>query len=134
MTQTRDDLHKAMLALVQQQIGELPRKVESLLRNGEAILKLQQAGLTNAQIGPDSYGQETISVDRTALPKVRQALGKLRKSYVTVIDADQRAIRVYLEAVAYPGLQIAFRAELPEGSRCRIQTHQYTTATLVCDR
>jgi hypothetical protein len=134
MVQSHDDLAKALIELVQQHSQELPRKAEKLLRNGDAILKLQQHGLTEIGISPGLYDGVVCHVDRTDLPKVRKAVGWLRKTHTCVSNADDRTVRVYLEADAYPGVQIAFKTVLPENGRCRIETHYYKNASLVCAR
>ena len=134
MLQTNDTVAQALIALVEQEFEELPRKAERLRRNAEAILKLQSHGLTNVTVSPGLQGGAVINVDRENLPKVRKALGRLRKSYTSVINVAERSVRIYLEAEAYPGIQIAFRTVLPENSRCRIETREFTDASLVCDR
>jgi len=134
MLQTNDTVAQALIALVEQEFEELPRKAERLRRNAEAILKLQSHGLTDMTVSPGLQSGAVISVDRENLPKVRKALGRLRKSYTSVINVEERSVRIYLEAEAYPGIQIAFRTVLPENSRCRIETREFTDASLVCDR
>jgi len=72
--------------------------------------------------------------ERTDLVAVWKAVGRLKVSEKTLVNAEQRLVRVYLVTPRYPGISFTYTMTLPEdsGSRCKIEEVTSTYKQLVC--
>jgi hypothetical protein len=73
-----------------------------------------------------------VEVERSALPALRKAVGRLSVQHKSIHDVEKRELSVYLTCEKYPGIQFQYVRPLSTESRCEIVTQTSTYTSLVC--
>jgi hypothetical protein len=92
---------------------------------------LKQAGLPLKDFGKWDIKYPFFTVERSHLPTVRHALGRLKLD-AKYAETSER-ISVHLKLERFPRVSIRYLADLPAGSKCRVVSTIHTSLSLVCE-
>jgi hypothetical protein len=129
--QTAADIINSALERKRRETAALVENIKSV---ADAVARLRAAGFeTNMNEWCDGY--LAITVEVADLPRVHQALGRLKKAYHDLDDPKKKTIRVTLKPEKYDTVYVHYVRKLPRGEKvkCRIVRRRVTEAKLVCE-
>jgi len=125
-------LNKTLLGIALDQAQRLQEYRESFTNMIDGAEKLADVGIP-VELGEWSIHRCEVRVERSALPRVYKALGKL-EVYDREPGRNDDEVKVTLRPSSdqYRNFRFTYFAPLRPNSRCRVQTFTYTGRSLVC--
>lgn len=111
----------------------IAKRADKIRQTVDAVNLLNASGW-NIHIARWDREDITVKVDKSELVKVYEAIGPIKMSHKSLVDARSRKVAVYLTSVNYPAVTIRYETKMPKGekAKCRIVRTRSSYSRLVC--